>query len=287
MTLRQPYTYTILRYVHDVVTGEFINVGVLMFVPRSNLVKFGGRSSIGRIKQVFPDLNRTAFLSGVRAVERSATRIAKQLKQGDLLSEHKDASSIARTILMTDDSSLQWSPIAGGVTDNPEKTFDRLYCRFVSRYDTKTTHRRTDDDIWKPVRALLESRAVPVQFDEKQVTGRTDEIVFKRAWKNGMWHAYEPLSFDLADADGIKDKARRWRGHLEAVRDGATVDVKLHFLVGAPQDSTLEPAYRNAIKILSEAAFEPEIFEETQISTLVNQIEDEVREHAITPQRPT
>jgi Protein of unknown function (DUF3037) len=34
MTIQQPYTYTILRYVHDVTTGEFVNVGVVMHLPR-------------------------------------------------------------------------------------------------------------------------------------------------------------------------------------------------------------------------------------------------------------
>ena len=30
---KQPYTYTILRYVHDTSTGEFANVGVVVSAP--------------------------------------------------------------------------------------------------------------------------------------------------------------------------------------------------------------------------------------------------------------
>jgi hypothetical protein len=125
----------------------------------------------------------------------------------------------------------------------------------------------------------LEEKNIPVEFDEKIIIGISDEIVFKRAWRNGVWHAYEPLSFDLADADGIKDKARRWRGHLEAVHNGAQSDLKLHFIVGAPQNRALLEAYRNAIKILGEAAFCPEIYEENEIPKLVSKIEDEIRDH--------
>lgn len=279
MTSKQRYTYTVLRYVHDVVTSEFVNVGVLMFAPASNTVKVAVRTSIGRIKHIFPDLDRQAFLSSMKAAERAVRKISKNLDQGDLLAEFTDAAAIARKVLVSDDSSLQWSPVSGGLTDDTDKTFDRVYRRYVSRYDIKSPHRRSDDEVWRPVRLLLEEKNIPVEFDEKVIAGTSDEIIFKRAWRNGVWHAYEPLSFDLADAEGIKDKARRWRGHLEAVHDGAKTDLKLHFIVGAPQNIELWTAYQNAVKILSEAAFHPEIYEESDIPQLVKKIEDEVRQH--------
>jgi hypothetical protein len=279
MTSRQRYTYTVLRYVHDVVTGEFVNVGVLLYAPKSNLVKISVRTSVGRIKHVFPDLDRQAFLSAVMAAERSVKKISKGLEQGDLLAEFGDAASIARQVLAADDSSLQWSPLSGGLTEDAEKTFDRVYRRYVSQYDAKSPHRRSDDEVWRPVRQLLQEKNVPIEFNEKIIAGTSDEIVFKRAWRNGVWHAYEPLSFDLADAEGIKDKARRWRGHLEAVHDGLQSNLKLHFIVGAPQNHALLGAFQNAIKILRDAAFRPEIYEEDEIPQLVSKIEDEVRGH--------
>ncbi len=283
MTAKQRYTYTVLRYVHDVVTGEFINVGVLFYAPSSNLLKMVVRNSVGRIKGVFPDLDRRAFLSAVKGAERAARKISKDIEQGDLFGEFKDAHSVARKVLVSDDSSLQWSPLAGGVADDLERAVDRIYRRHVSQYDARSPHRRSDDDVWRPVRQLLAEKDVPVEFDEKIIAGQDDEIVFKRAWKNGVWHAYEPISFDLADADGIKDKARRWRGHLEAVHDDRTSDIRLHFIVGAPRNPSLLPAYHNAIGILRGAAFAPEVYEEGQIPQLVDKIEDEFRGHLAHP----
>lgn len=280
MMSQQKYSYVVLRYVHDVVTGEFINAGVLMHFQETGTVKIKVRSSVGRIKHAFPDLDRNAFLTAVRGTERAARKLATSLKSGDLFSEDDNASSLAHRIFAEDDSSQQWSPMAGGITDDPDKAFERVFRRFVSKYDMKAQHRRSDDDVWRPVRQMLDDRNVPVQFDEKTIVGTTDEIVFKHAWKNGAWHAYEAISFDLADADGIKDKARRWRGHLEAVSDGAEPDLKLYLVVGAPANNSLNPAYQNAIKILGDSAFSPEIYEETEISSLVTRIEDEVRSHS-------
>ena len=86
------------------------------------------------------------------------------------------------------------------------------------------------------------------------------------------------MSFDLVDADGIKGKAREWLGHLAAVvADGKNVEpFKPHFIVGAPRDAKLRPAYDSAIAILRRAPNDPEIFEETQIDDLVTRIEKEV-----------
>ena len=118
-----------------------------------------------------------------------------------------------------------------------------------------------------------------IDLETKRIHGSTDTVDFRHAWKNGRWHVYEPLSFDLAEADTIKDKARRWLGHLSAVKVGATEDVQVHFLVGRPQSPSLVPAYNNAVEILRQVPFDNRVFEEDQIDDFVHEIEDEVRHH--------
>jgi hypothetical protein len=160
------------------------------------------------------------------------------------------------------------------------ETFERLYNQFVTRYDHKAKHRRTDDEIWRPVLAKLEERDLAAKLQEKIITGSLDDVTFKHAWKNGQWHVYEPVSFDLAEADSIKSKAREWLGHLSAVvADGPAESFKPHFFVGAPSDPRLAGAYEVAKKILRQAPNKPEVFEEGQLDEFVSQIEDEVRAH--------
>lgn len=280
MTSKAAYSYTLLRYVHDVMTGEFVNVGVVLFVPSMGLVRFKTRVTIGRLKGVFPDIDRTAFVSSMYAVRRALQRIAKSEIDAGFLKSDGDAASIARQAVPPDDSSLQWSACGTGLTSDPTATLDRLFERFVSRYDTHSRNRRTDDDVWRPVRQKLEERNLAQRLQEKSIRGGLDDIVFKHAWKNGQWHVYEPLSFDLSDADGIKSKAREWLGHLSAVVAGGEAEqFKPHFIVGAPTNPALNNAYRTAIAILEKAPNSPEVFEEGQLDILVAQIEDEVRAH--------
>lgn len=281
---QQPYTYTILRYVHDIRTGEFLNVGIVVHAPGTSEVLFRARTTYGRAKNVFPDLDGEAFRDAMSAVRRALSAVTKDAELSGLFGREHDAASIARRALPADDSSLLWAPVGSGVTDDPARTLERLYVRLVMQYDIVSRGRRTDADVWRPVRDRLQERAIQIDLQEKVIAGTNDEISFKHAWKNAIWHAYEPLSLDLADADGIKDKARRWRGHLAAVADGSSEPVKLSFIVGAPKDPALDPAYRNALAILRQAVFSPRVFEDSQVDQLVDEIEGEVGAYA---QHPT
>ena len=49
--------------------------------------------------------------------------------------------------------------------------------------------------------------------------------------------------------------------------------------VPARRNPALRPAYQNALTILRQADFSPTVFEDTQIDTLVAEIEDEARAH--------
>jgi hypothetical protein len=280
MTQRQSYSFVILRYVHDVTTAEFINIGVLVAAKDAG-VRFSLRTSIKRIKAVFPDFDRVAFSRAMAAVKRGLEG-AVQLSRGDLLSApSQDAASVARSILPPDDSSLQWSTTGGGISNDIDATLADLFDRFVARYDHAYKSRRTDNDVWRPVRKKLAERNLASVLTEKTFVGAIDQIEFKHAWKNGQWHVYEPVSFDMADADGIKSKAREWLGHLTAVAQGEDEPFKPHFIVGRPSDDSLQPAFQSAVEILKTAPFQPQIFAEHEIDALVDQIEDEVVHHRV------
>jgi len=68
MTTRRAYSYTVLRYVHDVTTGEFVNVGLVLYTPSDAELRVKTRHTMGRIRDIFPDLDRRAFTTAMRSV---------------------------------------------------------------------------------------------------------------------------------------------------------------------------------------------------------------------------
>lgn len=279
--MTQQYSYIVLRYIHDVVTAESVNIAVLMFARDSKFLKISRIGPIQRIKCLFPNFERTSLKKAYESITASVIATERRLKT-DLFADFTRVDDIAFSILDGSDGSLQWSAVAGGITDDLEGTFARLENRYVFHYaPKKEPDRRTDEEIWRPVKQLLQERNLNLEFEQKQVIGSSDEITFKKAWKNGVWHAYEPVSFDLSDEDRIKDKARRWRGHLDAVADGSHANLELNFFVGKPQDSRLSDAYKIALEILRKSRFNPEIFEERQLNDFVEKIEHDLQTHDV------
>jgi hypothetical protein len=277
MSERETYSYTILRYVHDVTTSEFVNVGVVLHSPTGLRSRF--RNTYGRVASVFPTLDEKAFKGALRAVGAAIEQLAKSERSAGLLQSSPDAIAFARRALVVDDSSFQWSPPGSGVTRDAASTLDQLYSRFVTRHEKHVLHRRDDADVWKPIREKLEEMKIADRFQEHTFRGSVEEITLEHAWKNGKWHAIEAISLDLSDAAEVKKKAHRLRGHLDSVADGLTDKIDLNLVIGRPSNPEIMDAYNAAQKILEKAVFHPTVFDESNADNLVTRLADEIHAH--------
>ena len=272
------YSFTVLRYVHDVVAREFLNVGIVMYLPESGELKVKTQKSISRLSGAFPDIEAPAFRKAMRAIDRGIARLGEETPLLLPPGTPPDARRFALRVLPEDDSSLQWSRSGGGLTTDVDGTLDRLFKRFVTQHDGTSTERLTDRGLWERVRTKLSERNLDVQFQRKVLSGKIDSIEFENAWKNGSWHAYQALSLDLASDNAVKQKVRRWRGHLAAVNERCNEALQLHFLLGTPRDQSLAPAFEIAKRILQGSPFASRVIEEAQTDDFVDLIEREVRE---------
>jgi Protein of unknown function (DUF3037) len=277
MSERETYSYTVLRYVHDVMTAEFVNVGIVLHATSGLKSKF--RSTYGRVSSVFPTLDEKAFKETLRAVRTGIEHLAKSQRSAGLFQSSPDAMAFARKALAIDDSSFQWSPPGSGVTRDPAATLDQLYSRFVTRHERHAVHRRDDADVWKPIREKLEELDIADRFQEHTFRGSVEEITLEHTWKNGKWHAIEAISLDLADAAEVKKKAHRIRGHLDSAADGLIDEVALNLVLGPPSNPDVVDAYNAARKILENAAFRPTIVDVDSSDALIARLADEIRVH--------
>lgn len=275
------YTYSVLRYVHDVTSGEFVNVGVALYAPQAHYLSAMCRPTYGRINKVFPGLNAEHFKALMRHIQHSFEERGEQLSSELNLTSPSGVLEIAQSVLPKDDSSLQWSPSGSGRAVDPAQTLEKLFNRMVMRYEDKhIPHGRTEDDVWRHFKRDLEERKVLQHFQPKMIAVQDDEIEFQHCWKNGKWHCLEPISFDLAAADSIRDKAHRWLGQMASVQ-GAADPFKLYLLVGAPQQENLQPAFQSAMSILRKIPGDKEIVLEQDALGLADRIAGEVAEHVL------
>ena len=273
------YTYTVLRYVHDVTSGEFVNVGVALHAPQAHYLSALCRTTYGRLNKVFPGVNAEHFKALMRHIQNSFEERGERLSSELQLTSPSGVLEIAQSVLPKDDSSLQWSPSGSGRTDDPAQALEKLFNRMVMRYEDKqASSNRTDDDVWRHFKKDLEGQQILQYFQPKTISVQDDEIEFQHSWKNGKWHCLEPISFDMATADSIRDKAHRWMGQLASVQ-GAADPFKVYLLIGAPQQESLQPAFLRAMSMLQRIPGEKEIVLEKDALGLAARIAGEVAEH--------
>lgn len=279
MKAKISYSYTVLRYVHDITTGEFLNVGIVLCAPEARYASALCRQTYGRLSKAFPGVNGEHFRSLMKYIQARVEELGDRFASELPLTDPKTALEFAQSILPLDDSSLQWSPLGSGRTDDPSRALEQLFDRMVRRYDEKP-HRegRSDDDVWRNFKRTLEERQVLQHFQPKKIAVQDDEIEFEYAWKNGVWHCLEPLSFDLAEAESLKDKAHRWLGQITSVQ-AAEDRFKLYFLIGQPTQDALRPAFDNAMSILRKIPGDRQIFFEQDATELADVIAREVVSH--------
>ena len=279
MTKLYSYTYAVLRYMHDITTGEFVNVGVVLYAPEARFANAKCRFTYGRLTKVFPGANGDHFKSLMHHIQKGFEVLSEQIANQLPFNQANSVLDLAKSVLPNDDSSLQWSPMGGGRTADPAQTLEQLYERMVMRYEE--SHRkehRSDDDIWRQFKHTLETRNLLGYFRPKKIVVQDDEVEFQHAWKNGVWHCIEPISFDLSAPDGIKDKAHRWLGQIASVHT-STDEFRLYLLLGEPQEESLRPAFNKALSILNKMPGQKEIVLEQESQRFVDRLESEIKAH--------
>lgn len=277
--MKAPYTYTILRYVHDTTTGEFINVGVALYAPSLNYVSANCRTTLGRVSRTFPEVNRESFKEMVRFIQSRFEEIGAKLNLVSGGPRYGSILEIAHSVLPSDDSSLQWSPAGSGLTDNPSVTLEQLYERMVMQHEGRQEKsQRNDDDVWKQYKKEFEAKQVLKSFAPVKIAVADDEVDFGHSWKNGIYHCLQPVSFDLAAGERIREKAHRWLGQMSSIQK-APQQFKVYILAGEPQKAELRDAYNSAIGILKKMPVSHEIVTDRDTKEFVDRFAAQIQQH--------
>jgi hypothetical protein len=278
--MKTTFTYTVLRYVHDIATGEFVNMGVALYAPEAKYISAICNPRYGRLSKMFLDVNGDHLRSVMRYIQaRFEEHAAKFSSELPLAEKPKSIMEIAHGILPRDDSALQWSEPNGGITEDPAATLDQLYVRLVEKYEQRAQlPSRQDDDVWKLFRKELESKQVLSRMQPKRIIAKDYDHEFDHAWRNGSWNLYQPVSMDLLDSDSILDKANRWLGRATNLKD-STEEFHLWMLIGEPRIEKLRPAYAKALNILNKMPVQKDFISEQEANKFSSELATEMAKH--------
>jgi hypothetical protein len=275
--MKTNYSTIILRYVHDVVTGEFANIGVVLYAPGQRFLEARFATSYERLNAIFLKIDHLHFRALMRYMANRFEQLGGEIRDGLNVAPVNALSEMVKQVLPPDDSSLQWSQQGGGITDDPARALGDLYKRFVERFIAGAAQvSRSDEEIAKPFKAKLGRTAE--KLAEKTIETRDYQYHFRFAWKNDIWHLYEPVSFDLIDPTSIREKANRWLGRGVALND-AREKFKIHFIMGEPRQPGTQEAFENALHLMQKIPAQKELVRENALEGFAERVAEEIASH--------
>ena len=278
--MRTPYSFSILRYVHDPVTQEFVNIGVAVYSPEARFLRAMCTTHYARITGMFAKIDGYRFRQLTNYVQDKISEIGKCMPSELPFEPGRAIEQLLARVLPPDDSSVQFSHAGVGLSHDLDKTVAELYDRYVNRYASAAEpSRRDDEDIWRNTfREPLERRHVSAYLTPKRIVAPNYEYEFQHAWKNKVWHLYEPVSFDLIEDRSIVEKANRWVGRATSLMDSSE-KFEIHLLLGEPADSQLKGTFIKAQNILNKMPAKKEFIHERNAEAFAEALEREVRQH--------
>jgi hypothetical protein len=129
------YYYQILRYIHDQFTGEFVNLGVVVYSPDEMFLKAKVTQRYTRVTSMFPEANGKFIISSSRFLENMINNhFAPKLKELFPLSPNMEI--ITSEILKKDDSALQLTSVQKAIDIDLDAALHGIFNSIVDKYMT-------------------------------------------------------------------------------------------------------------------------------------------------------
>ena len=277
--MKVAYSFSVLRYVHDAVTQEFVNIGVALFAPEAGYLRAQCTSSYARITHMFEKIDRAWFRETVRYIQNQIDSLAHDYQSALPFEAAPRIESVLTRVLPPDDSALQFSRAGVGLSEDLDRTLQQLFRRYVEQYAAAgETPRRTDEEVWRIFREPLDRALVTPHLKPKRIVAPSYEYEFERSWKNEIWHVYQPVSFDMVEAGSMLEKANRWVGRATSLQDSLD-PFRLCLLLGEPADERLKATFVKAQNILNKMPGQKEFVRESEAEAFAEELAREVRRH--------
>jgi hypothetical protein len=274
--MKEKYSYSVLRYIHDPITEEFVNVGVALYSGDAKFLKALCTHNYGRITRMFTRIEGDRYRQLINYIESKVNAIGNDLPSKLPFEPGLAIEALLAKILPRDDSSIQFSPAGVGLSTDLERTLGELYERYVEQYSRAgDSDRRTDEEVWKVFRQPLERRDIASKLIPKKIVAPDYEYEFQHSWKNRSWHVCEPVSFDLIEASSMLEKANRWVGRATILSESKE-EFKIHVLLGEPQDKKLRGTFIKAQNILHKMPAKKEFVSEGDAEQFADHLKSEM-----------
>lgn len=129
------FSYVILKYRHDVVADEVLNVGVLLYCPLNREVDIKFNTRFHRLSETFAHFDGELYREVLGHLQHAIQQVDRQLKEKSFGQEKQsrfvDAGALLKSIWSDQGLSYFAGPVHYGITSDCQKELAHLYERYV------------------------------------------------------------------------------------------------------------------------------------------------------------
>lgn len=253
--------YAIVRFMPFVETGEFGNVGIVMFSPTARY--FGFKligQKVGRITNFFEQMDAKLFRASMHATRDELQRVSNMLngmgtdrRMREL--DREAAVALWQEILKPRGSMVRFSDPRLTMAAEPQSKLNELYAYYVERnFATKEYQEKL---LERGVRGFLKQAQVLDRFHEQRIGNEEYNAQFPFVASNGddePIKIIKPLRLDHALPAQIIDHGGQWRVRIEALQRRSLLPSKVLFAINgeALGESAQARARREVIESLKD-----------------------------------
>ena len=275
-----PYQFAIIRYLHNANSGEFVNIGLVMWLPREKRTLFSINERYSRLSQFFSPFDGSGYRQLVRQLSHRLKWVSKDIEERGSTTEAEkpilDIGDLLPLLLPEDNSCFQWSSAMAGIASDPELRLKQLTAEMIERHEPKGPRTRRDEaDIWGGLEQRLQTRGLTGKLQrDVELSGANYSYKFKRGWKNGAIQVLEPISLDYLYPWDVIDKATTWSGRLFNL--SKSTKFEMSGVLARPQGEELTKAYNQAVAILKDTPQVRALITEDEFDDFMNKIEHDL-----------
>jgi len=287
----KPYSYSTLRYRHDPTSGEAVNVGVLLYSPEEGFAELELDDNYGHLTGLFREFSKEDFEMSLRALQAELREARAQFREPSLLeAKPQTAVELAAKLLPDQGGTLRFGELRRGRGRDLEDETQTLFQMLIA--DQRPEHfarsRRSEEDVWKMYRKVLDLYNIPIALEEKKIQTPSVALTFKHTFQNGARHALQPLTLEYAKPEDIIARAAKWKAFGDELAETPGFG-RLDLLLGTPD--RLSPSYtaeheeavEHSIKLLSRTKVEHQIVREDGVAIYAKNLADEMKAHNVLP----
>lgn len=246
--------YAIVRFMPYIETGEFANVGILLWAPKIRYLGFKLlRKKHARITQFFEELDRGVYLKTMANLGAELCRVQGMLKGqiaefGDNDREYGFHRGLFQELIRPRETIVRFSEQRAVLAENPEQTLAELYEYYVGRNFVTPEYQETI--LERGIKKLLEQRDLAKRFTKRRIEDQLYRVTFPFVEQkdNEAIRVIKPLFLGQNESTAIIEHGGKWKLRVDQLRERNLLKGPVLFPVKGPEPGQINDVRVEAFK---------------------------------------